>query len=127
MFCEPRKTSKLGHDQKKFTAPPHLPHWEFQIGLEILLFLLPGGIVGPTFACIISGQVSLTFGMGKAWVNSISFQFKALMDGDRFFYRHTAGPEIRCFALVSNVSKDPSYYQATYWGYVGPDKTAAIV
>ena len=66
MFCEPRKASKLGNGQKKRTAPPHLPHWEFQIGLLLLLLfllllllllLLLGGIVGPTFACIIGGQV----------------------------------------------------------------------
>jgi len=36
-----------------------------------------GGLVGPTFAHLIGTQ------------------FKALMDGDRFFYRHTSGPNIR--------------------------------
>ena len=105
---------------KKLAAPPYLPHWEFQIGLFLFL---PGGIVGPTFACIISSQVSLLpLAMGK-----LDFQFKALMDGDRFFYPHTAGPEIRCSAVISNVSKDPFYCQATHRCHVGADKTAPAV
>ena len=35
-------------------------------------------------------------------LNSISVQFKSLMDGDRFFYRHTAGPDIRCCVKCFN-------------------------
>ena len=35
-----------------------------------------GAIVGPTFACIIGAQ------------------FKLLMDGDRYFYRHASGEQI---------------------------------
>ena len=35
-----------------------------------------GAVVGPTFACIIGDQ------------------FKLLMDGDRYFYRHTKGESI---------------------------------
>ena len=37
---------------------------------------LSGAAVGPTFACI------------------LGVQFKMMMDGDRFFYRHTSGPSI---------------------------------
>jgi len=38
---------------------------------------VPGAAIGPTFSCIIGTQ------------------FKALMDGDRFFYKHTGGPGIK--------------------------------
>ena len=37
----------------------------------------PGAIVGPTFSCIIGAQ------------------FKLMMDGDRFFYRHSSGENIK--------------------------------
>ena len=41
------------------------------------LAVILGAAIGPTFSCIIGTQ------------------FKALMDGDRFFYKHTGGPAIK--------------------------------
>jgi len=72
-------------------GPPEIggPEWDelrkvYQHPDQIDLYIgglaethVPGGVVGPTFACIIGTQ------------------FQRLMDGDRYFYRHTGGPNIQ--------------------------------
>ena len=65
--------------------------------------------MGPTFACIIGGQVFFTSCMDCF----ICFQFKALMDGDRYFYRHTSGPEIRLSFVLNGVFKTPLFRPLT--------------